>query len=41
MKGGRTMMRTAISKASSLVSLTAELYREITLSALRLVPGRH
>jgi hypothetical protein len=34
-------MRSAISRASSLLSLTADLYRELTLSALRLVPGRH
>jgi hypothetical protein len=34
------MMRIAILKAGSLVTLTAELYREMTLSALRLLPGR-
>ena len=33
-------MRTAIRKASSLFTLTTELYREMTLSALRLLPGR-
>jgi hypothetical protein len=33
-------MRIAIRKASTLVTLTAELYREMTLSALRLLPGR-
>ncbi len=34
-------MKLAIRKASNLISLTAGLYREMTLSALRLVPGRH
>ena len=34
------IMRIAIRKASSLVALTAELYREMTLSAMRLLPGR-
>ena len=33
-------MKTAFLKASNLVSLTADLYREMTLSALRLIPGR-
>jgi hypothetical protein len=33
-------MRNAIRKAGSLVTLTAGLYREMTLSALRLLPGR-
>jgi hypothetical protein len=33
-------MRTAFRKASGLVTLTAELYWEMTLSALRLIPGR-
>ena len=37
---GELSMRNAIRKASTLVTLTAELYREMTLSALRLVPGR-
>ena len=34
------IMRIAIRKAGSLVTLAAELYREMTLSALRLLPGR-
>lgn len=33
-------MRNAIRKASSLFALTAELYWEMALSALRLLPGR-
>jgi hypothetical protein len=33
-------MRNAIRKASTLVTLTAELYWEMTRSALRLLPGR-
>ena len=33
-------MRTVIRKARQLVTLTAELYREMALSALRLLPGR-
>jgi hypothetical protein len=33
-------MKTAIRRASNLVSLTAGLYREMTLSAMRLLPGR-
>ena len=34
-------MKLAIRKAGNLISLTAGLCREMTLSALRLVPGRH
>ncbi len=34
-------MKLATRKAGNLISLTAGLYREMTLSALRLVPGRH
>ena len=33
-------MKSAIRKATDLVTLTAGLYREMTLSALRLLPGR-
>ena len=33
-------MKTALRKASTLVTLTTALYREMTLSALRLLPGR-
>jgi len=33
-------MKIAIRKASQIVTLTAGLYREMTLSALRLLPGR-
>jgi hypothetical protein len=36
----RTKMKTALRKASGLVSLTVDLYREMTLSALRLLPHR-
>ena len=32
-------MKLAIRKAGDLIRLTAGLYREMTLSALRLVPG--
>ena len=35
------MMPTAIRKATSLLNLTLGLYREMTLNALRLLPGRH
>lgn len=34
-------MAAAIRKARSIVSLTADLYRDMALSALRLAPGRH
>ena len=34
-------MKTAMRKASSILNLTAGLYREMTVSALRLLPGRH
>lgn len=33
-------MRLVIEKASDVLSGTAELYREMTRSALRLLPGR-
>lgn len=33
-------MRTAIRKASEILSCAAALYKEMALSALRLVPGR-
>ena len=33
-------MKKAARKAFRVLALTAELYRELTLSALRLVPGR-
>ena len=33
-------MKTAIRKATEIVVVTADLYRELTLSALRLLPGR-
>ena len=33
-------MRTAIRKASAILSCAASLYKEMALSALRLVPGR-
>ncbi len=33
-------MKSALRKATGLVTLTAELYRELTFSALRLLPGR-
>lgn len=33
-------MKTALRKAITVVSLTTDLYREMTLSALRLLPGR-
>lgn len=33
-------MKTAMRRASNLLSLTADLYREMTVSALRLLPGR-
>lgn len=34
-------MKAVIYRASDLLSVTAELYRDMTLSALRLLPGRH
>ena len=37
---GVLKMKIAMRKASNLVALTTELYRELTLSALRLLPGR-
>lgn len=33
-------MKIAIRKATEVLIVTADLYRELTLSALRLVPGR-
>jgi hypothetical protein len=33
-------VKTAIRKATEVIVLTADLYRELALSALRLVPGR-
>jgi hypothetical protein len=33
-------VKTAIRKAAEVIVVTADLYRELTLSALRLVPGR-
>jgi hypothetical protein len=33
-------MKRAFRKVGDLVALTAELYRELTLSALRLIPGQ-
>lgn len=33
-------MKLVINKATDVLSATAELYREMTLSALRLLPGR-
>ena len=35
------MMPSAIRKATSLLNLTLNLYREMTANALRLLPGRH
>ncbi len=37
---GEGLMKKAIHKAKQLVTATAELYRELALSALSLVPGR-
>lgn len=34
-------MPSAIRKASSLLTMTLNLYREMTINALRLLPGRH
>jgi hypothetical protein len=34
-------MKNAMRRASNILNLTAELYREMTVSALRLLPGRH
>jgi hypothetical protein len=33
-------VKTAIQKATEVIIVTADLYRELTLSALRLLPGR-
>ena len=40
MKREKQIVKQAIRKATTVLTLTAELYRELTLSALRLVPGR-
>lgn len=37
---GARSVRIVIRKASEVAQATAELYREMALSALRLVPGR-
>ena len=37
---GVMKMKTAIRKASTILTLTADLYREMAFSALRLLPGR-
>jgi hypothetical protein len=37
---GDRPVKTAIRKATEVIVVTADLYRELTLSALRLVPGR-
>jgi hypothetical protein len=36
----RSAMKLVINKASDVFNATAELYRDMTLSALRLLPGR-
>jgi hypothetical protein len=36
----RSTVKTAIRKAAEVIAVTADLYRELTISALRLVPGR-
>ena len=36
----RAAMKAALQKASDLLNVTAELYRDMTLSALRLLPGK-
>ena len=33
-------MRRVFQKATAVVTMTAELFRELTVSAMRLVPGR-
>ena len=33
-------MKTALRKVVETITVTADLYRELTLSALRLLPGR-
>ena len=33
-------MKTAIRKTTEVIVVTVDLYRELTLSALRLLPGR-
>ena len=38
---GESMMPSALRKAASLFNLTLALYREMTLNAIRLLPGRH
>jgi len=34
-------VKTAIHKVTEVILVTADLYRELTLSALRLLPGRN
>jgi hypothetical protein len=36
----KAAMKVVISRAADVLSVTAELYRDMTLSALRLLPGR-
>ena len=36
----RSTVKIAMRKAAEVLVVTADLYRELTLSALRLVPGR-
>ena len=36
----RSIVKTAIRKATEVIVVTADLYRELAVSALRLVPGR-
>lgn len=40
LSGGIAMLKHATAKAGEIWTISAELYREMTLSALRLVPGR-
>ena len=39
--GGIAMLKKTATKAGEIWTASTELYREIALSALRLVPGRH
>ncbi len=36
----RTLMKTLLLKTNAILTATAEVYREMAWSALRLVPGR-
>ncbi len=36
----RPTVKNVMNKAAEVIAVTADLYREITLSALRLLPGR-